>query len=146
MADFRAAVRRNEVARATGLLGSVSGDTGGYKDMVKSLTALRAKQDAVASLLTMSVAAEQPAKALSAVTEVAAWPDLLRAATQARAWVAEVERSWDKALAATIDATKRGEKAEAQAILVQVPTGDGILTPAYQTRRAQVAAQVAALP
>jgi hypothetical protein len=145
VADFRAAVRRNEVARATSLLGSVSGDTGGYKDMVKSLTALRARQDAVAALLTLSVAAEQPGRALGALTEVAAWPDLQKPATQARAWIAEVERGWDQGLAATLDAARRGDKAAAAAILAQIPSGDA-LTPAYQTRRAQVAAQVAALP
>jgi hypothetical protein len=142
--EFRAALRNKRALRAEAYLSSIAADAGGYRDMVRNLTELKAEQDAAFASLSRAAAAGQAAVLLEAMAQATAYPELSAAIGQCRGWIQLMEERWKAALARADEAISQHDASSARALLGEVPADPAVLTAPLGAQRAATAAKLAA--
>lgn len=143
--EFRAALRTKRALRAEAYLSSVPADTGGFKDMVKNLTALKAAQDGTFTAMSRAAFRGHAAELADAATQAAIYPELTQAVGQSRQYIASIEERWSVALTRADEAISHHDAASASALLSEVPADPLVLTAPFTAKRAATAALLAGL-
>jgi hypothetical protein len=142
--EFRAALRNKRALRAEAYLSSIAADAGGYRDMVRNLTQLKAEQDAAFASLSRAAASNHAAELVEAMAQATGYPELNGALGQCRTWIALQEERWKAALDRADEAISHHDLSGAGALLGEVPADPAVLTSPFAGTRAALAAKLAA--